>query len=197
MDKKRLTILLDVMIALVMVWMVQNDLFVPAERSLAGFMENNVRRGFQRAGASELWLIAIWLGMYRPWDRAIRISSAVAALGAGLALCVLGTGFFTSLIINSYIARFSQMVYGGWMLLTLVVCWFMQLALERVNADAPGCVAASRRWRRALSVAIGLLCAGMAVCAIRYTQAMWYSVGAAALAMLAMTVFSDAKKADA
>lgn len=197
MDKRRLTVLLDVMIALAMIWMVYENLYIPGERTLAGFMEENIRRSIQRTAASELWLIALWAGMYRPWDGARRVSAAVVLLGALLALCVPGITYFTGLIISSYIARFSQQAYGGWMLLTLLVCFLLQLALERANADAPECVAASRRWRLALGIAFGVLCIGMIVCTVRYRQAMWYSVAAASLIMLAMTAADAVRKREA
>jgi len=91
--------------------------------------------------------------------------------------------------------RFSQEVYGGWMLMTLGVNYCLHLSLEKANGDVPECIAASRRWRRTLAVALGLLVAGMAVCATCYPQAMWYSVALASAVMLGMTGLSGAEKA--
>jgi uncharacterized membrane protein len=185
MNKKRLTVMLDVVFAVAMIWATR-EIGLPYERTLQGFW--SIRRELMRTASSLLWMISLWLGLYRPLDRAARVDRWTVLCGAGLMLLALPLHWFTTLVIFSYKARLSQILYGGYMLLTVAMNFLLQLALERANADVPGCAEAARDHRKALLGAAGILAAGLALSVIRFRQASWYSVVVASVYLIVMAV---------
>lgn len=185
MDKKRLTVILDVVFAVAMIWATR-EIGLPSERTLQGFW--SLRRELMRTATSLLWMMALWLGLYRPFDRAARVDRWTVLAGAGLMLLALPLHWFTTLIIFSYKARLSQIIYCGYMLLTLAADYLMLLALGRANGDVPECVEAARRHRKALPGAAGILAVGLVVSAVKFRQASWYSAVAASVYLIVMAV---------
>lgn len=181
MQKERVVRLLDTA-TVIALFMLVEKMDIPWEQRLSSYWA--VHREYFRIAASMLWIIAIWVGMLRPWERAVRISGAAALFGMALTLCLLATPHATGMIVQHYIARLSQAIYGSLMLLTAAVGWLLLLALERANADVPACVEACRHGCRSLAGAFGLLCAGMVITVVKYRQAMWYSVALAGMFML-------------
>ena len=70
MDKKRLTWMLDIVFAVAMIWATR-EIGLPEKRTIQGFL--SIRRELLRTGTSLAWLASLWLGMYRPLDRAARV----------------------------------------------------------------------------------------------------------------------------
>jgi len=185
MDKKRLTVMLDVVFAVAMIWATR-EIGLPYERTLQGFW--SIRRELMRTASSLLWMISLWLGLYRPLDRAARVDRWTVLAGAGMMLLALPLHYFTTLIIFSYKARLSQIIYCGYMLLTLAADYLMHLALGRANADAPECARAARDHRKALLGAAGILAVGLVVSAVKFRQASWLSVCVASVYLIVMAV---------
>ena len=182
MDKKRLTGLIDAAFVLVAVHAVYNYIFYPNPRSWEGVWE--MRHELYRTGVLLLWLAGLWTCAYRPWNAVKRVSQPAVLLGAGTALCVLGDYYFTGFIINSTVARFTHLLYGGWLMLHCAVEYALQWALARANGDVPALLAASKVWRRRLVAAFVILAAGELVCAFRLAGATRYFACLAALWLL-------------
>lgn len=193
MQKERVVRLLDIA-TVIALYMLVEKIDIPWEQRLSSYWA--VHREYFRIAASMLWIIAIWVGMLRPWDRAVRISGAAALSGMALTLCLLATPHATGMIVQHYIARLSQGIYGSLMLITAAVGWLLLLALERANADVPACVEACRHCRRSLAGAFCLLCAGMVIMIVKYRQAMWYSVALAGMFMLVYGIVHLTKHRD-
>ena len=184
MDKGRLTRMLDILFALAMFQLVFANFGIPYPRTFEGFWR--LHSEVFRAGASLLWLLGLWLGGYRAWDRAAKVTHGTVLAGAGLILCVLLTPYLTQLIIISYIALVSQLLYGGCMLLAVLFRWLMFRSLMKANANDAECVQAASAHGRVLFGAAGILAVGMVITIVRFRQAMWYSVSVSALYLLAM-----------
>ncbi|MBR1820933.1 MAG: hypothetical protein IJ769_04845 [Clostridia bacterium] len=189
MGKERLTRVLDVAMVVAILWMLWDNVSIPYERTLAGFW--SIHNEIFRTGASIFWLAALWLGGYRAWDRAERASRWTVLASLGLLLGILTTPYFTRLIIRSYNARLSQIVYGGCMIWTALCSFLLFLSLGRANADVPECVDAAASHRRALIGALCILAAGLTLAVVRFRQAMWYAVAVAALYLLIMWLVQD------
>ena len=185
MDKKRLTVMLDVVFAAAMIWATR-EIGLPEERTIQGFW--SIRRELMRTGASLLWMIALWLGLYRPLDRAARVDRWTVLAGAGLMLLALPLHYFTTLIIFSYKARLSQIIYCGYMLLTLAADSLMHLALGKANGDVPACAEAARDHRKALLGAFAIVAVGLLLSAVKFRQASWLSVCVASVYLIVMAV---------
>lgn len=186
MDKRRLTRMLDILLALAMFQLVFANFGIPYPRTFEGFW--SLHREVFRASASLLFLLGLWLGGYRVWGKAETVSHGTVLAGAGWMLCVLLTPYLTQLIIISYKALVSQLLYGACMLLALTLNWLMFRSLMKANADDAGCVQAASGCCKALIGAAAIVVAGMALTIIRFRQAMWYSVAIAALYQLVMAV---------
>ena len=184
MDKNRLTRVLDIAFVVVAFCAIDHQLYYPGTRDFAGIWE--CRHELFRVGVLLLWLAALWIGAYRPWDAAKRVNPAAVMLGAALMLCVAGDYYFTGFIIVSTVARFTQLLYGGWLMLNCAVAYALQWALVKANADVPEFLAASRVWRRRLAVAFALLAAGEIVCALWMANAARYFACLAALCLLGL-----------
>lgn len=185
MDKRRLTWMLDVVFAVAMIWATR-EIGLPYERTLQGFW--SIHRELIRTASSLLWMASLWLGLYRPFDRAARVDRWTVLCGAGLMLLALPLHYFTTLSIFSYKAKLSQILYGGYMLLTLAMDYLLHLALERANGDAPECVQAARNHRKALAIAFGIVALGLVVSVVKFRQGAWYSVVVASVVMIVMAM---------
>ena len=183
MKKERLVLALDVALVLAMLQMLLG-LNNPWMTTLAGFWE--IRSQIFRTGASVLWLAVIWVCSYRSWDEAERVSPMGVLLGAAQAVLVLALPYFNQLIVNHKIARMYQQLYGALMLAMTAVLWLFQLALEKANGDAPACVEASGRFRRALAAAFCIHGLGIAASGTVLRQATWYAAVAAGLCVFTM-----------
>ncbi len=179
MDKQRLTRMLDILFALAMFQLIFENIGIPYPRTFEGFWR--LHREVFRAAASVLWLLGLWLSGYRAWDRAGKLTRGVLLAGAGLMLCVLAMPWATQLIIISYKALVSQLLYGGCILLSAAFSWLVFRLLGKTDGDA-----ACRDHCRALLIAAGILALGMIVCIVKFRQAMWYSVAVAGVYLLAM-----------
>ena len=180
MDKRRLTRMLDILFALAMFQLVFANFGIPYPRTFEGFWR--LHREVFRASASVLWLLGLWLGGYRAWDGAGKLTRGALLSGAVLMLCVLVTPYLTQLIIISYKALVSQLVYGGCMLLSAAFSWLLFWRLGRANDGDAAC----RDHCRALLPAVAILAVGMILCIVKYRQAMWYSVAIAGVYLLVM-----------
>ena len=178
MSKRSLMRLLDVALALAL-FQVLNNLDTPYPRTLGGLW--NMHRDIFRTATSMLWLVMLWLSLYPVRDRAERVSRLTATAGAALCVSVLAMTYANHLVIYSYKALLSQLIYGGAAMLSGASAWALCRGLGKDNPDVPECVDACRICGRSLVVALGLMFAGMIVCAVKYRQAMWYSVAAAGI----------------
>jgi hypothetical protein len=123
-------------------------------------------------------------------DGADRASPPVALLGAGRVLCALSTSWTTRLVVSHPVALLSQQIYGGLLMVSVVVDYLLLLFLGRANADAPHCVAASRRWRGVLPGALVILAAGIALADVWSRRAVWISAAVAGAYLLAFAMTS-------
>ena len=146
--------------------------------------------------ASALWLVALWLGQYRAWDRAERASAPAVLLGATRLLCALAVPRVTQLIVVHPKAWLAQAIYGAVMLASAGVDCLLLLALERANPDAPACGEAARYWRRVLLGAMGILAVGLTLSMIRFRFAMRCSVALAGVYLLALWIVSWAGRGE-
>lgn len=190
MQVRRFERMLDMVLALMLFWLFVQRIDIPYPRTPAGFWE--LRAELFRVATAVLWLSGIWLHTFVTLGRAKRMSGAALLPGAALVLGVLATDYVTWLIIISNRAKLSQEIYGAVLLATCAAAWGLHLALERVNGDAPGFLAASARLRRAFAAAFAILALGMAVCALRYGPAMRYSAAVAAACLWATWIRQNA-----
>ena len=185
MKKQRLAILMDVALVAALMKLI-SDYHFPWSQTLENYWA--LRSEYIRGGVSVVWLVALWLGLYRPWDRAERVSPPVVLLGVARVLCTLMTVSVTFLIINHRKSWLSQSIYGAVALASVAVDYLLLLCLERANADVPGCAEVSRRWRGVLMGAFIILAAGLALTNIKYRRAMWISTSMAAVYLLAFWI---------
>ena len=188
MNKNRLILVMDVALVAALALII-NNLYYPTFQTIADYWEME-RVDYLRSAVSMLWLIALWLGLYRPLDGADRASPPVALLGAGRVLCALATSWATRLFISHPVALLSQQIYGGLLMVSVVVDYLLLLFLGRANADAPHCVAASRRWRGVLLGALVILAAGIALADVWSRRAVWISAAVAGAYLLAFAMIS-------
>ena len=190
MNKNRLILVMDVALVAALALIISN-LDYPYYQTFADYWEEE-RAEYLRSAVSMLWLISLWLGLYRPFDGADRVTPPVALLGAGRALCALTTSWATRLVIYHPIALLSQQIYGGLLMVSVVVDYLLLLFLGRANADAPDCAAASRRWRGVLLGALVILAAGIGLAAVWNRRAVWMSAAVAGAYLLAFSMTSRA-----
>ncbi|MBR1558633.1 MAG: hypothetical protein IJ646_00180 [Clostridia bacterium] len=192
MDKRRLTLMLDVLTAAAILWMLIQLPIPSTPRDPAHFWR--YRREILRTLASVLWLMGLWLDMYPAWDGAGRVGMMTALLVAGQAFCVALTPYMTDLIIESYMGRFSQQLYGLTMLGTAAFGWLIQRSLKRDDPDDAMHAAACDRCGKTLLVAMGVMLVGLIVAYGKLRQAMWYSVALAAVWLLGASVAAALSK---
>jgi len=185
-DKRRLMWALDVALVVAMLQMIWGMDYISTygRTTLSLFWDS--RTTIFRTGASVLWLAVTWLGMYKSWDRAKRVSPAAVALGAALMVLVLALPWFTKLICWNVRKRVIQEVYGTVMLCVTAVTWNLQRALERANPDAPVCVEASKAYRRMLAAAFAVQATGLVASMSVLRQATWYAAAVSGLVVLAL-----------
>ena len=176
MKKRHLFLVLDIAIILAL-FRLSEEIPIPYTRTLAGFWGQS--RITLRTLTSMLWRAGLWFNLSRGRDTAERIVTGALLSGMVLAACVVFSPYVTRLILESR-ARLVFRIYGGWALVSAAAACVMLLLMEKPNADLVGFDTASRKTRRTLAVAFGLLAAGMVVCCIRYRQVMWYAVAVAA-----------------
>ena len=192
MNKNRLILVMDVALVAALALIISN-LDYPYYQTFADYWEEE-RAEYLRSAVSMLWLISLWLGLYRPFDGADRASPPVALLGAGRALCALTTSWATRLVISHPIALLSQQIYGGLLMVSVVVDYLLLLFLGRANAGAPDCVAASRRWRGVLLGAFAILAAGIVLADVWSRRAVWISAAVAGAYLLVFGMMSRTEK---
>jgi len=178
MGKRGLMRLMDVALALAL-FRVLDNLDLPYPRTLGGLW--NMHRDIFRTATSALWLVMLWLSLYHARDRAERVSRLTVTAGAALCVSVLAMTYGNHLIIYSYKALLSQLIYGGVAMLSGASAWALCRGLGKDNLDVPECGDACRICGRSLAVALGLMLAGMIACVLKFRQAMWYSVAAAGI----------------
>ena len=178
MNKKSLMRLMDVALALAL-FRVLDNLDSPYPRTLGGLW--NMHRDIFRTATSVLWLVMLWLSLYPARDRAERVSRLTVTAGAALCVSVLAMTYGNHLIIYSYKALLSQLIYGGVAMLSGASAWALCRGLGKDNLDVPECGDACRICGRSLAVALGLMLAGVIACVLKFRQAMWYSVAAAGI----------------
>ena len=178
MSKGSLMRLLDAAVALALFEVIR-ELDLPYPRTLDGLW--NMHRDILRTATTVLWLVMLWLSLYPVRDRAERVSRLTVTSGAILCVSILGATYATHLIIYSYKALLSQLIYGGTAMLSAASAWALCRGLVNDNPDVPECGEAGRVCGRSLAVALGLMLAGMIACVLKYRQAMWYSVAAAGI----------------
>ena len=181
MRKESLTRLLDVALALAL-FQVLNNLDIPYPRTLGGLW--NMHRDIFRTATSALWLVMLWLSLYPVRDGAERVSRLTVTCGAALCVAVLAVTYANRLVIYSYKALLSQLIYGGAAMLSGASAWALCRGLGKDNPDVPECGDACRICGRSLAVALGLMLVGMIACVLKFRQAMWYSVAAAGVWLL-------------
>ena len=192
MNKNRLILVMDVALVAALALIISN-LDYPYYQTFADYWEEE-RAEYLRSAVSMLWLISLWLGLYRPLDGADRASPSVALLGAGRVLCALATSWATRIVISHPIALLSQQIYGGLLMVSVVVDYLLLLFLGRANAGAPDCVAASRRWRGVLLGALVILAAGIALADVWSRRAVWISAAVAGAYLLVFGMTSRTEK---
>lgn len=178
MSKGSLVRLLDMAVALALFEVIR-ELNLPYPRTLSGVWM--MHRDIFRAATTVLWLAMLWLSLYPVRDRAERVSRVSVTSGAVLCVSILGATYATHLITYSYKALLSQLIYGGTAMLSGASAWTLCRGLVNDNPDVTECAGAGRVCGRTLTVALGLMLAGMIACVLKYRQAMWYSVAAAGL----------------
>jgi hypothetical protein len=176
MNKGSLMRLLDVALALAL-FQVLKDLDMPYPRTLGGLW--GMHRDVFRTATSAVWLVMLWLSLYPSRDRAERVSRLTVTSGALLCVFILAMTYANALVVYSYKALLSQLIYGGTAMLSGASAWALCRGLAKDNQAVPECGDACRVCGRSLAVALGLMLAGMIVCVLKYRQAMWYSVAAA------------------
>ena len=181
MGKRGLMRLLDVALALAL-FRVLDNLDLPYPRTLDGLW--NMHRDIFRTATSVLWLVMLWLSLYPVRDSGKRVSRLTVTSGAALCVSVLAMTYANHLVIYSYKALLSQLIYGGTAMLSGAGAWALCRGLAKDNQAVPECGDACRVCGRSLAVALGLMLAGMIVCVLKYRQAMWYSVAAAGVWLL-------------
>lgn len=181
MNKKSLMRLMDVALALAL-FRVLDNLDLPYPRTLGGLW--NMHRDIFRTATSVLWLVMLWLSLYPVRDSGKRVSRLTVTSGAALCVSVLAMTYANHLVIYSYKALLSQLIYGGTAMLCGASAWALCRGLGRDNPDVPECGDACRTCGRSLAVALGLMLAGMVACVLKFRQAMWYSVAAAGVWLL-------------
>ena len=178
MGKRGLMRLLDVALALAL-FQVLNYLDIPYPRTLGGLW--NMHRDIFRTATSALWLVMLWLSLYPVRDSGKRVSRLTLTFGTVLCVSVLAMTYANHLIIYSYKALLSQLIYGGTAMLSGASAWALCRGIGKDNTDVPECGDACRICGRSLAVALGLMLAGMIACVLKFRQAMWYSVAAAGI----------------
>jgi hypothetical protein len=109
------------------------------------------------------------------------VSRLTLTSGAALCVSVLAMTYANHIVIYSYKALLSQLIYGGTAMLSGASAWALCRGLGKDNPDVPECGDACRICGRSLAVALGLMLVGMIVCVLKFRQAMWYSVAAAGI----------------
>lgn len=178
MSKRGLMRLLDMALALAL-FQVLYHLDIPYPRTLGGLW--NMHRDIFRTATSVLWLVMLWLTLYPVRDSGKRVSRLTVTSGAVLCVSVLAMIYANNLVIYSYKALLSQLIYGGTAMLSGASAWALCRGLGKDNPDVPECGDACRNCGRSLAVALGLMLIGMIVCVLKFRQAMWYSVAAAGI----------------
>ena len=178
MNKGSLMRLLDVALALAL-YQVLKDLDTPYPRTLDGLWL--MHRDIFRTATSALWLAMLWLSLYPVRDRAEGVSRVTLTSGAVLCASILAVPYATQLIIYSYKALLSQLIYGGTVMLSGASAWALCRGLGKDNPNVPECADAGQICGRSLAVALGLMLVGTVACVLKYRQAMWYSVAAASI----------------
>ena len=172
MDKKRLTMLTDVVTAMSVVALVfwMERVFAPA--SSVFWIERN---SFFACGLSMAWLGTMWFGLVRTWRDVEQVSVPAAWLTLLLLGCMAVMPYFSPMLGQWFKKRIIEVLYGGLVFGATGVDWLLHRLLQRDNPDCP----ALARHCRVQLVSMGLVLIGVALAVFVYTRAAFFGVLAA------------------